>query len=234
MQRIVYTLILFFSLCTFYAQENIEVVEREFIETRDIKFRESLLAIRGGANVPNVLSSQGFRHSFKGIYEVNAALTLRVASGFNLGVGFKNALISTQERIQNLDTRMQMYTAYLKFAYNHFHTERTYSSLGFNVGYNTSFFTNVQPLFSPVLSKDYSSIVFEPEYSINFAVEESFSIGMFVSYTFMPNPFNAKNIALQDYTNESLWGPNNGIGILNVGFCFYVGMGKRFKPNLPD
>ncbi|HXB41394.1 MAG TPA: hypothetical protein VNZ49_12685 [Bacteroidia bacterium] len=234
MRRIVYTVILFFNLCVFYAQENNEVVEREFIETRDIKFRESLLAIRGGANVPNVLSSPGFRNSFKGIYEVNAAFTIRIASGFNLGVGLKNALISTQERIQNLDTRMQLYTGYLKFAYNHFHTQRTYSSLGFNIGYNSSFFTNVQPIISPVISKDYSSIVFEPEYSINFAVEESFSIGMFVSYTFMPTPFNAVNIAMQDYTPLSTAGANKAVGILNVGFCFYVGMGKRFKPNLPN
>lgn len=234
MQRTLYTVILVFSLFSISAQENNEVIEREFIETRDIKFRESLLAIRGGANVPNVLSSSGFRNSFKGIYEVNAALTLRIASGFNLGVGFKNALVSTQERIQNLDTRMQLYTAYLKFAYNHFHTERTYSSIGFNVGYNTSFFTNVKPLISPVLSKDYSSIVFEPEYSINFAVEESFSIGMFVSYTIMPTPFNAINIAMQDYTSLSTTGANKAVGILNVGFCFYVGMGKRFKPNLPN
>ena len=141
MKRIVYAIILFFSLGAVFAQETNEIVEREFIETREIRFRESLIAIRGGANVPNVISSQGFRHSFKGIYEVNAALTIRIASGFNMGVGFKNVLISTQERIQNLDTRMQLYTGYLKFAYNKFHTERTYSSLGFNIGYNNSFFT---------------------------------------------------------------------------------------------
>ena len=233
MRHLVYTVILVFCLCNLFAQET-EVVEREFIETRDIKFKESLLAIRGGANVPNVLSSSGFRQSFKGIYEINAAFTIRIANGFNLGVGFKNALISTQERIPNLNTRMQLYTGYLKFAYNHFHTERTYSSLGLNFGYNNSFFTNIMPISSPVLSTNYHSFVFEPEYSINFAVEESFSIGMFVSYTYMPTPFNAINIALQDYTSSSTQGPNSAVGILNVGFSFYVGMGQRFKPNLPD
>jgi hypothetical protein len=76
--------------------------------------------------------------------------------------------------------------------------------------------------------------VFEPEYSINFAVEESFSIGMFVSYTYMSTPFNAVNIAMQDYTSQATEGANKAVGILNVGFCFYVGMGKRFKPNLRD
>lgn len=233
MRRIHLSLIVFLSACAAFAQD-MEVIERDFIETRDIKFRESLIAIRAGTNVPNVISSSGFRHTFKGIYEVNAALTIRIASGFNMGVGMKNALISTQERIQNLDTRMQLYTGYLKFCYNLFHTERTYSSFGLNIGYNNSFFTNVQPLISPVISKDYSSLVFEPEYSINFAVEESFSIGMFVSYTYMSTPFNAVNIAMQDYTSDATLGANKAVGILNVGFCFYVGMGKRFKPNLPD
>jgi hypothetical protein len=238
MQRIFYTVVFFLCLYSLSAQDTgntgNEVIEKEFVETREIRFRESLIAIRGGTNVPNVISSQGFRRTFKGIYEVNAALTIRVASGFNLGVGFKNALISTQERVQNLDTRMQLYTGYLKFLYNRFHTERVYSSMGLNVGYNNSFFTNVQPIISPVISKQYNSVVIEPEYSINFAVEESFSIGMFVSYTIMTTPFNAKNIAMQDYTSDATLGAGKSVGILNVGFTFYVGMGRRFKPNLPD
>lgn len=233
MRRIIFLMIAGVLAGVCVAQDR-EVIERDFIETRDLKFKESLIAIRGGANVPNVLASQGFRHSFKGIYEVNAALTMRIFTGFSLGVGMKQALISTQERIQNLDTRMQLYTGYLKFCYNKFHTERTYSCFGLNIGYNNSFFTNVQPLISPIISKDYNSIVFEPEYSINFTVEESFSIGMFVSYTYMPTPFNAVNIALQDYTSDATLGANKAVGILNVGFNFYVGMGKRFKPNLPD
>lgn len=233
MRHGLYTLLLLVTFCSMRAQEN-EVIERDFVETRDLKFRESLLAIRGGANVPNVLSSRGFRYSFKGIYEVNASLTLRVASGFNLGVGFKQALISTQERIPGLDTRMQLYTAYLKTCYNRFHTERTYSSFGLNFGYNNSFFTGIIPIHSPIITKDYTSLVIEPEYSINFAVEESFSIGLFVSYTYMTTPFNAVNIALQDYSSQTTAGANSGIGIMNIGFNFYVGMGRRFKPNLPN
>jgi hypothetical protein len=50
----------------------------------------------------------------------------------------------------------------------------------------------------------------------------------------MPTPFNAVNIGLQDYTSDATLGANKAVGILNVGFNFYVGMGKRFKPRLPD
>lgn len=233
MRRLLYTFIGLVSLLTTLAQET-EVIERDFIDDRDLKFKESLIAIRGGANVPNVISSSGFRYSFKGIYEVNAALTMRVAQGINLGVGFKQALISTQERIQGLDTRMQLYTGYFKFCYNRPHNDRSYSSIGLNIGYNNSFFTHLVPIVSPIISKEYTSVVFEPEYSINFAVEESFSIGIFVSYTYMTTPFTATNIALQDYSVKTTAGANQGVGILNIGFNFYVGMGKRFKSSLPD
>lgn len=233
MRGILYTILIILFTCTVKAQET-EVIERDFIETRDIRLKESLLEIRGVATVPNVMSSVGFRSTFKGIYDVSAALTIRVASGFRLGVGFKNALISTQERVQNLDTRMQLYTAYFKPVYNHFHNERSYSSFALNMGYNNSFFTHLKPLFSPIISKEYSSAVIEPEYSINFAVEESFTIGIYASYMYMLTPYNAVNIAMQDYTAAATAGANQGVGILHIGFCFYVGMGHRFKPNLPE
>jgi hypothetical protein len=233
MRGILYSILLALALRPALAQET-EVIERDFIETRDIRLKESLLELRGVAAVPNVMSSVGFRSTFKGIYDVSAALTIRIARGFRLGVGIKNALVSTAERVQNLDTRMQLYTGFVKPVYNHFHNERSYSSFAVNIGYNNSFFTHLKPLFSPILSKEYNSVVFEPEYSINFAVEENFTIGIYASYQYMPTPYNAVNIAMQDYTPSATAGANQGVGILNVGFCFYVGMGQRFKPNLPE
>ncbi len=233
MRRILRTLVFIFCAGASFAQET-EVIERDFIDTRDLTFKESLLSIRAATLVPNVIQSQGFRVTFKGIYELNASLNMRIFTGFAIGVGVKQALISTQERIPSLDTRMQLYTGYVKFSYMKAHTQRSHSCFGLNVGYNNSFFTGVRPISSPVISKEYNSGVIEPEYSINFAVEESFSIGMFASYCYMLTPFSAKNIGLQDYMAQATAGENKSVGILNIGFCFYVGMGKRFKTNLPD
>jgi hypothetical protein len=211
-----------------------DYIEKDFVETRDFHFKESLLFIRGVAIVPNVIANPGFRHSFKGIYEANLSLNIRIASGFSLGVGMKNSLISTRERIQDVDIRMQLYTAFARIGYNRYHTEKTYSSFGVNVGYNNSFFTNVNAIYSPVITKQYNSLVFEPEYSINFAVDENFAIGIFISYAFFATPFEAKNIAMQDYSTESTLGNNQANGMLNVGFNFHVGMGTRFKPKFLD
>ncbi len=215
------------------AQEK-EYIERDFVETRDVNFKESLLFIRGVAAVPNVLANSGFRHTFKGIYEANLSFNIRIVSGFSLGVGIKNTLISTQERLQNVNTRMQLYTAYVRPSFTHFHSDKAYSALAVNLGYNNSFYTNVVPLHSAVISKEYNSLVFEPEYSINFAVEENFAIGIYVSYTFFATPFEAKNIAMQDYSSQSTLGNTKANGILNFGFSFHIGMGKRFKPKLAD
>lgn len=228
-----YTIFFLTILFSVSAQEN-DYIEKDFVDTRDINYKESLLFIRGVAIVPNVIANPGFRHTFKGIYEANLSLNLRIASGLSLGVGMKNTLISTRERIQDLDVRMQLYTAFVRFAYNRYHTERTYSSLGVNVGYNNSFYTGLKPIHSPIISKEYASLVFEPEYSINFVVQEHFTIGIFMSYSFYATPFEAKSIGMQDYSNQSSDGNNKANGMLNVGFCFQIGMGKEFKPKFKD
>ena len=233
MRGIVYTILLAFVVMPALAQET-EVIERDFIETREIRLKESLLEIRGVTGIPTVFSSAGFRSTFKGIYDVSLALTIRMAPGMRLGVGMKHSLITTAERVHNLDARMQLYTAFLKPVYNRFHNERSYSSFALNIGYNNSFFTHLKPLFSPIISKEYNSLMLEPEYSINFAIEENFTIGILVSYIYMLTPYNAVNIGLHDYTSAATAGANKGIGILNIGFSFYVGMGRRFKPNLPE
>ncbi len=233
MRLFFYIVFFLFALCQLHAQEK-DYIEKDFVETRDFHFKESLLFIRGAAIVPNVIANQGFRHSFKGIYEANLSLNIRIASGFSLGVGMKNSLISTQERIQNVDIRMQLYTAFVRMGYTRYHTEKTYSALAINMGYNNSFYTNVVSIYSPIITKKYNSLVFEPEYSINFAVEENFAIGIFVSYAFFATPFEAKNIAMQDYSSLSTLGNTQANGMLNVGFCFHIGMGTRFKPNFQD
>lgn len=233
MRGALYTILFVLAAFSALAQET-QAIEPDFIETRDIRLKESLLEIRGAVAVPTVLSSAGFRSTFKGIYDVSAALTIRMGKGFRLGVGMKHGLITTAERVHNLHARMQLYTAFVKPVYNHFHNERSYSSFAFNIGYNNSFYTHLKPLVSPIISKEYNSLVVEPEYSINFAVEENFTIGILVSYLYMLTPYNAVNIGLHDYSSAATAGANKGIGILNVGFSFYVGMGQRFNPSLRE
>lgn len=228
-----YTVLFVLIFCSAYSQDE-GYIEKDFVETRDFHYKESLLFIQGVVVVPNVIANPGFRHSFKGIYEAGLSLNIRVGSGFSFGVGMKNSLLSTQERIQNFDMRMQLYTAFTRFAFCRYHTERTYSTLAANIGYNNSFFTNVVPLYSPIISKQYSSLVIEPEYSINFVIGETFTIGIFASYSFYTTPFEAKNLGMQDYSSQSTLGNNKGNGTINVGFCFHIGMGKQFKPKFKD
>jgi hypothetical protein len=165
---------------------------------------------------------------------MNLSVNLRVTSNVFFGLGFKDGLlglngIPSPTTNIDLDTKMHLYTGYVKFGFNKYHNENVFSTFAVNVGYNSSNFTNViNPKDQPNLITTYSSLLIEPEYSINFAVEENFSIGIFLSYNYMPTVFNPANIALQDVTSLAGLKTTSVTGIINFGFGFYYGIGKKF------
>ena len=197
-------------------------------------FKESLFAIRFSTTLPTPVSNAVLRTKFRGIYEMNLSFNIRLTTNFFSGFGFKSGLLGLNS-IPNpgnnlpLNTKMQLYTGYWKVGYNKFHNENVFSSFSLNLGYNSSFFTGVVNFANePNLNKTYSSVLIEPEYSLNLAVEENFSIGIFLSYNYMPTAFNPTNIALQDVTSLAGLNTSKATGIINFGFGFYYGMGKKF------
>ncbi|HEX7413780.1 MAG TPA: hypothetical protein VF411_07000 [Bacteroidia bacterium] len=208
-----------------------ESIDRRRVHT---DFKESLFAIRFSTTLPAPVSNAVLRTKFRGIYEMNLSFNIRLATNFFSGFGFKTGLLGLNNIPDpntnlKLNTKMQLYTGYLKLGYNKFHTENIFSTFALNLGYNSSFFTGVvNPKNSPIIDKTFYSVLIEPEYSLNFAVEENFSIGIFLSYNYMPTVFNPANIALQDVTSLSGLHTNSSTGIINFGFGFYYGMGKKF------
>ena len=221
---------------SFFGQEGVTPADYDAaIESQKVHtdFKESLFSIRFAATLPNPLSNAVLRTKFRGLYALNLSFGIRLTNSFFVGLGFRNDLLGLN-RIPspstgfNLDTKMHLYTGYIKAGYNKFHTENIFSTLAINVGYNTSNFTKVENVKSPILNTSFSSVVLEPEYTLNFAVEENFTIGIFVSYSYMPTVFNPANIALQDVTSLTGLNQTHSTGILNVGFGFYYGIGKKF------
>ena len=242
MRHLIFTLFLFLASYTLIAQDEEEGDEYDkAIESRRIHtdFKESLFAIRFSATLPAPVSNAVLRSKFRGLYEVNLSFNLRLANNFFGGFGFKNGLLALNS-IPNPDTahsandfdlktKMHLYTGYLKIGYNKYHTENIFSTFALNLGYNTSMFTNVVNIKSPIINTMYGSMLIEPEYSLNFAVEDNFTIGIFVSYNYMPTVFNPTNIALQDVTSLTGLNQTHVTGIINFGFGFYYGLGKRFQ-----
>jgi hypothetical protein len=236
MRHFFYTL--FFALIVFVgqAQDDIDdydaAIERRRVHT---DFKESLFSIRFSTTLPAPVSNAVLRTKFRGIYEMNFSFNMRLANNFFAGFGFKDGLLGVDGNVPNpktnlaLNTKMQMYTGYLKVGFNKYHNENVFSTFACNIGYNSSFFTNVVNINSPVIDKTFASVLVEPEYSINFAVEDNFSIGIFVSYNYMPTSFNPANIAFQDVTSIAGLKTSGSTGIINFGFGFYYGMGKRFS-----
>lgn len=236
MRHFFYTV--FFALVVFTIQaqdQDIDdydaAMERRRVHT---DFKESLFAVRFSTTLPAPVSNGALREKFRGIYEMNLSFNLRLTRNLFAGLGFKNGLMGLNA-IPNpttnidLNTKMQLYTGYIKVGVNKFHTENIFSTFAVNVGYNSSVFTGiVNPKNETNLVTTYSSLLVEPEYSLNFAIEENFTIGIFLSYNYMPTVFNPYNIALQDVTSLAGVKTTSATGIINFGFGFYYGLGKKF------
>jgi len=241
MRHLTYTLFLFLISCTIIAQTDDGDDYDKAIESRRVHtdFKESLFAIRFSTTLPTPISNGAMRTKFRGIYEMNLSFNLRLTDNLFMGLGYKEGLLglnsipnptSTASLNFDLATKMHLHTGYIKVGYNKFHTENIFSTFAVNIGYNTSQFTNVvNPKNETNLNLSYASVLIEPEYSLNFAVEENFSIGIFVSYNYMPTVFNPGNIALQDVTSLAGLNTTHVTGILNFGFGFYYGIGKKFQ-----
>lgn len=226
-----FLLLLFFIGTAQDLEDYDNLQEKKHVHT---DFKESLFSVRFSTTLPTPVSNAVLRNKFRGIYEMNLSLNLRLSTSFFMGLGFKSGLLGLNAIPNpttglNLNTKMQLYTGYIKIGYNKFHTENIFSTFALNMGYNSSFFTGiVNPKNESDINKIFTSTLIEPEYSLNLAVEETFSIGIFLSYNYMPTVFNPTNIALQDLTSITGLKTTSSTGIINFGFGFYFGVGKKF------
>lgn len=155
MRYLFYTLFLLIVSGSIIAQDAEGDDYDKAIESRRVHtdFKESLFSVRFSTTLPTPVSNGALRNKFRGIYEMNLSLNLRLATSFFAGFGFKNSLLGidaipnpdtlTNARSFDLNTKMHMYTGYLKLGYNKFHNENVFSTFSLNLGYNTSQFTNV-------------------------------------------------------------------------------------------
>jgi hypothetical protein len=238
MRHFFYTLFfLLLLLCTGKAQDAEDYDEYQEKKRVHTDFKESLFSVRFSTTLPAPVSNAVLRIKFRGVYEMNLSLNIRLTDNFFCGLGFKSGMLglynipnpNSTGSLLDLNTKMQLYTGYIKIGYNRFHTENIFSTFALNMGYNSSFFTNVVNINAPIISTTFTSALIEPEYSLNFAVEDNFSFGIFLSYNYMPTVFNPTNIALQSVTSLSGLKTNSATGIINFGFGFYYGIGKKFR-----
>src|ERR1700733_11622658 len=115
MRQFFYTL--FFALIVFSAQaQDIDdydvAIERRRVHT---DFKESLFAVRFSTTLPAPVSNAVFRQKFRGIYEMNLSVNMRITNSFFIGLGFKNGLlgfnsIPNPATSVDLSTKMHLYT----------------------------------------------------------------------------------------------------------------------------
>ncbi|MFL5752561.1 MAG: hypothetical protein ACJ76F_04075 [Bacteroidia bacterium] len=189
-----------------------------------------LVSIRLNAGIPNPSSNEVFRRKFIGIYETNFSLSFRIKEWGFIGIGYKNGLLSVSNRLKyGINTKMEMNTAYVKVGYNHFHSNKTFSTFFLNMGYNKSKFTGVVCLQGTPPDPHVSAPVIEPGYSINFFAEDNMTLGFYTSVNFMTWRFDPTQVCFEQVTSLSGLSTSRNTTYINIGLELYWGLGKRKK-----
>lgn len=206
----------------FFAQEQVEETGPE-----PFKGKIPFFAIRANGCVPNPLFNETFRKSFVGIYEGSIHFDFTLYKSLYLGVGYKNGLFSVSNKVQQIRTKINVNSAFVKLGVSKYHSAKINTHLAVSGGYTWGNFTGIVCLKGQNPNPKYQTPFIETELSVNFFAEENFSIGPVLSYVYQPFVFNPDQICLGDWTNLGTMEYSKPTGIFNIGFCVYVGIPKR-------
>jgi hypothetical protein len=184
-------------------------------------------AIRANGCVPNPVFNETFRRSFVGIYEGSLHFDFTLYKSLYIGVGAKNGLFSVSNKVQQIKTKMQINSAFVKLGISKYHNAKINTHFAVSGGYTWAKFTGIVCLKGQNPNPTFQTPFVETELSINFFAEENFSIGPVFSYVYQSHVFDPAQICLGDWTNLGNMEYSKPTGIFNLGFCVYVGFPKK-------
>jgi hypothetical protein len=198
-------------------------------------FRNSKYTVRGCINIPNIVSSQAYRASYRGIYDANISVNRTLFSNFFAGLGYYNALFNRARREEfdkiNLKTKLQIHGAFVKLGYDHFFSERGYYSFALNTGYTSNLYTGVSRSLAdtilPATSNRFNSMYLTPEISANFVTGPHLSFGIMLSYSTLLYQYNPRDSYMDGYLNYKKLKNNYFMSWINIGFSIHVLIGKN-------
>ena len=202
-------------------------------------------ALRANIGIPKIVSSEQYRNSFSGVITGEIGITCKLVSNYFFGVGYSYNYFKAQRYFrENTDPRinasMQMHGGYLKLGYDHFFKENAFTTISFNMGYQSGKYYGLQyPVRDTVRSghiTDFGNAYVEPMIGVYFIVDPNFAFGAHLSYSYNFQQFNASNIgfdkfgfakspdkprAYNDLHNK--W----GMSMITLGFGFYYGLVRK-------
>lgn len=205
------------------------------LHSQNDPYRNSPYSIRSTISIPNIVSSQAYRVSFRGVYDGNISLNRTLFSNFYAGVGYYNALFNRARREEfdknNLKTRQQTHGGFLKLGYDYFFSERGYYSMSLNTGYAYNFYTGVSRALSdtilPATTNKFNSLFLTPELSANFLTGPKLCFGITLSYVTMLYKYNPRDSYMDGYLNYKKINNRHYMSWINIGFSIHVLIGKN-------
>lgn len=200
--------------------------------------------IRTSAGIPKPITSNLFRKSFNGFYDLGISFNFRTVGNFYFGIGYQNVFFKNNEYLKRqvynasipYDTRLLSDIPFVALSYDKFFKSNAYVTYGLSYGYILGKYTNVNEDTSvknkPLISNSFSGQYIKPEVSFNFIDKDNtwVSFSVRVSYTTLLynydpkaprfNHFEINNPDGRTYSNRYY------MSWLTVGFGINVLLGR--------
>jgi len=196
-------------------------------------------SIAGNFCIPSILSSDMYRTSFDGIYEMNFSVNKAMGDNFFGGLGYQNVLFQNDEGLKYAyfnadipyDTRLMGNGVFARFSYVRFFSSIGYMSYSMHAGYMMLHYYNVNADTSeanqPYGAQKFNAPYLQPELAVNFIVDKTISFGIILSYTTLFSKFDPKAPRFNQFEEISSQSNNYVMSWLNFGFNFNVLLNRK-------
>jgi len=152
--------------------------------------------IKANTGIPKPITSNMFRKSFNGFYDMNISFNLRTVGNVYFGIGYQNIFFKNNAFLKAqvfnakipYDTRMLGDCAFATLSYDRFIKERAFVNYAFTYGYIVARYTNVNNDTSsfnqPLINKEFAAQYIKPEVSFNFIDKDNPWVSFCVSIAY--------------------------------------------------
>lgn len=197
--------------------------------------------IRGNVGIPRSISSQMFRTSFNGVYEINLSVNARLFNNVFVGLGYQNSHHQNNKFLKfqyfnasiPYNTRIDAHSGFLKIGGDRFFSDDNYMSYSVNTGLMQVNYKNVNEdttkLNKPFGMQQYMTPFVQPEMSVNFIVDEkrTMSLSIMIAYTTVLTRFDPKAPRLNHFEEINKSRNSYYMSWINIGFGFNVLINRR-------
>lgn len=201
---------------------NLQAQEQEKIPVA------SRFNLKATVGIPTVVSNKALRNSFRGIYDAGLNFQIKLFSGLYTGIhGNYTGLKISNDKIALLNTECRISSGGINIGYEKFASPRVmwYANLAY--GYNWLNYYKVECTDTGfVPKKDFIASSIRPMVGFSYYSDDNFSLGMFVSYTYLTNEFDPTAICLQKYSTYRKGDSTGNTSYISIGVVLNLNLRK--------